>query len=854
MDSDSLVATRARRPNAGSRLKQLIELEEQGNEQQQQLQFIDDDDENVNLLFQEDGEDDEEFIDEDIDNANLIGIDESEEEEEEEDEEEDGSRKRVHEDNEDEEDEGMMINSDENLSDSEISASDSDESEGEKELQRQEKKKRRKLKQSLIPAIKKAKPSPSITITTKDKTKLKRRSALITSQSLLMSERRSSSRSAAVENKQALIEKLKESEERRAHFTPIVRKKHVELTQEQRLAEAVETERLNIEALNRFREQEVVKKERQRQLLLAKRVKLHNVIRFVSKETFISPIEEVLEARKDFEKSLKGKRKFGRKKKDVEDGGQEDPKIRIPFDINYDLPFQKEELEKQRKIQEEEEKLRQIEEERIRQEEERQKAEESLKVEQENENEVETIDGENAPRSQEESNEESANESKDSAEGEQETSINGDADSIDKQTPLEKSDDIHEDNKSDDILVDNDISKDMQIEEDEGETALTNKEQTEETLAALEKDEEPDVSENAQQENKIEGDSILENNDSSKRVEMEDIQHTAEVQSGSNMDVDQEIETKDDQQESQDQSIDSLKPDEEPPLDPIKVENDETETATSVKVEEVPNEIKEEKHVKFADEIDDSMSIEPTPISPETTPTPILKIDQQQQEEEDQKSKEIFEGPPQKVWKNTIYLLDFDEDRREFRLNNSTNLKRLLFGKQSLLPAMRRFKDGKTILHIGKTENPYARAQQQSPPEDDVLFEPVTNISESSAIFDELKRLPKLGVKQDTIQEISDTEQQESHEIVLKTQPPSGLYLPNNNRKPCMISGTEVKYFDPTTGIPYSSVQAYRLVKLIEGGKIPWISMSHDEVGEIELYAGNREGVRHAKGVPEGFE
>ena len=100
---ESLIATRARRSNAGSRLKQLLELEEQSNEiTTTRNQFVTEDDENVDLLFQEDG-DDEEFIDEDVDNANLEGIDEDSDEDD-----EDGEKlqkKRKRDENEESDDE-----------------------------------------------------------------------------------------------------------------------------------------------------------------------------------------------------------------------------------------------------------------------------------------------------------------------------------------------------------------------------------------------------------------------------------------------------------------------------------------------------------------------------------------------------------------------------------------------------------------------------------------------------------------------------------------------------------------------------------------------------------------------------
>jgi YL1 nuclear protein C-terminal domain. len=70
------------------------------------------------------------------------------------------------------------------------------------------------------------------------------------------------------------------------------------------------------------------------------------------------------------------------------------------------------------------------------------------------------------------------------------------------------------------------------------------------------------------------------------------------------------------------------------------------------------------------------------------------------------------------------------------------------------------------------------------------------------------------------------------------------------------MSGTEVKYFDPSNGIPYSSVETYKLLKSIEQGLIPWLSIGSDvdDIGSVEIYLGSRDSVRHANGVPEGFD
>lgn len=69
-----------------------------------------------------------------------------------------------------------------------------------------------------------------------------------------------------------------------------------------------------------------------------------------------------------------------------------------------------------------------------------------------------------------------------------------------------------------------------------------------------------------------------------------------------------------------------------------------------------------------------------------------------------------------------------------------------------------------------------------------------------------------------------------------------------------MVSGTEVKYFDPSTGMPYSSVEVYRTLKLIEQGQAEWLGLDATDNGPVDLYLGLKgEHARHAKGVPEGF-
>ena len=121
-------------------------------------------------------------------------------------------------------------------------------------------------------------------------------------------------------------------------------------------------------------------------------------------------------------------------------------------------------------------------------------------------------------------------------------------------------------------------------------------------------------------------------------------------------------------------------------------------------------------------------------------------------------------------------------------------------------------------------------------------------------MFDELKKLPRLGVKQDIVEVTENDEENDSAEIVIQTEAPTGLYLPNGNKKVCMVSGTEVKYFDPSTGMPYSSVEVYRTLKLIELGQAEWLGLDATDNGPVDLYLGFKgENAIHAKGVPEGF-
>lgn len=774
---DSLVATRARRANAGSRLKQLLELEEQAADIQSSVgQIITEDDENVNLLFQEDA-DDQEFME--------LELEEEEEEEEEGEGDGDGDGEEAEGEassptpgqeldqllSEDE----AKVDSDDVLSDSDMSLSDTDEEEGEKQLQEQEKIKKRKIKKSLsyIPAIKKAKTDP--VKQPREAPVKKPKSDIFSSESMLLSFRRSSSRASAVENKQAVVKRLKESEKRRAAQVPVVRVKERELTQEERMQEAIETEKANVLSLNQFREQEIVKNEYRKQLLLLKRAKLKNVIRFITKETLVTPLDDINQARIVYElnnpKSKSGRRKKGTFSFDT------DPNPRLPGKIDPELPYYKKEME-EKEMEEKEKK--------------------------EAENKKEESNGLKEGKIEEEKPEEEKPEEEQQEEEE-------------NKEPTKEDEEEKEDSNTN------------MKENDEGPLSVTNGEKT----GGVSKDEEAKM------------------DDAKKETVDIEMNEGDEVNDETTQEMDGESELK--TQETTENQEEPEKPEESEDGDKIdgnegtktehaenKLDNINTESPVKEETTQDTEAKSDLKRVKF--NLD-----QPTqePASSKGTPGPETSI-------EVEENKVLFEGPAHKVARNMIYLIDFDEDDKNLRLSDH-NVKAILFGDQATLPASRFLTETTTILKIGNVENPYATVKEER----DEMFESIDDITEDSAMFDELKRLPRLGVAEEFVEEEEEDTKEEETIINIKTEAPTGLYLPNGNKKNCLITGAEVKYFDPSNGMPYSSVETYKVLKAIEQGNIPWYNVSSDfnSWGGAEVYLGSRDGsVRHAKGVPEGFD
>lgn len=252
--ADSIIGTRQRRSNAGNRLKTLLQMQEPLEDEEQ--------------IFVE-VEDDQEF---DVNAADLDQEPENESENK-------GS------DNDDD-DEEVGEGDDDNFSDSSESEIENDqeaEDAGEQALLKQQKedqKEKRRAEKRKMFEIKSRDPAPR---------PAKARKFVAKAESLLDSERRVSKRTLAIQNKERVIERLRENERRKAEYVSPVIKKDPKLTQEQRLEEAKITELKNTASLHHFVEIEEYRKQQQRLIWANRRPKLSNFIRYSSRSMLEYP-------------------------------------------------------------------------------------------------------------------------------------------------------------------------------------------------------------------------------------------------------------------------------------------------------------------------------------------------------------------------------------------------------------------------------------------------------------------------------------------------------------------------------------------------------------------------------------
>lgn len=833
-DRDSLVATRARRANAGSRLKQLIEIEELASDARSFA--LTEDDENVELLFQED-ENDEEFNDEEEEDG------EEEEEEQASDDNATGADDGVEltskvtptPDQDESTSDTEIVNDDEMLSDSDLSVSDDDESEGERELEKQERaNKRRKKPTSFVPAIKKPKPEAA--------PKPVSRPLVKHSELLLMSERRSSSRKSALRNKEQLIDKIKKDEKRRAALTPIVRVKERKLTQEERLAQAVETERDNIESLHLFMEQEIVKKERQKWLLQLKRQKLRNVIRFVSEETFVCPLDEVEDDR--HVQDLYERPRNRRRRRFNELSGE-----RRPGDIDTELPYYKKEME-ERRIRE----IREAEERRVLEE---ARAIKRKRLEEEREARKKALEEERLARKT----------AKEERLREFENVDISDTHSVN--TSFLNMESTHPEDSLESKINENGVSTpSIKLELEGGiEGGVATKDESAEN-----EDAQAEQNDSKEPEESVEAEDMLDSNEMDVDEEQTPIVEDAASQEPT---IQEPISPELTPQPNNTATIDEVTEparSEEPVEEPLQERDSEKDEKVEI-VEHGTDEISKQSAAENTPATEGTPATEDTPasanenekkVSFELTQEP-KEVPQEEEFPEQQPEVDlneyfyrpsedgtIFEGPVQHVGRNHVMLLDFDDDSKwgltDFKI------KSILFGEDGAHTGPRRLRDTVTILKSStRLDNPYAAPKEEK---DDEMFKPVTEIKEDDIMFEVLRRIPRLGDKNVIVQDLDEDTSETTTTIRILTEAPTGLYLPNGNKKLCLISGKEVRYFDPVTGIPYENKEVYKIIKDVEMGLYSWHSIGKDvnTYGSAQVYLNRREGARHAKGVPEGFD
>ncbi len=197
----------------------------------------------------------------------------------------------------------------------------------------------------------------------------------------------------------------------------------------------------------------------------------------------------------------------------------------------------------------------------------------------------------------------------------------------------------------------------------------------------------------------------------------------------------------------------------------------------------------------------------------------------------------IYEGPSQYVAVNYVSFEKFSRKLTE------KDIKTALFGKQSTLPAERRdphFTNICTIRQDNSTDLSIKRLKE-----------------DREASLKSILKLPRFGEKYKVIEEKKEEKQKEKVEANITTPAPVGIYLPNGKKKECPISGESATYYDPGSGVPYSSVECFKILQKVTAGEYYWGQIDDGGVnsqfkGGIGCYMGEVSG-RHAKGVPEGF-
>lgn len=765
------MASRKRRSNAGNKMRKLLEQELE--DMHSRTENIEQDE--VDLLFQEDAEDEE-----------FEAGDESDTE--------------LTERSNNVEKKGEV---DEMFSESEEESEDQneDDEEGEKVLQTQEKLESKKRKKKKTPAVIRRKRVNPETDAAKEEQKSKKRAHYeqIKAENLLISNRRTSQRSSVVANKMKVYEKLSRAEKKRKVIQDRIRKhreaqKEEILTQDDRIRIALETEKFNILSLDKYKEQEVSKK--QSRIALQQRQKLkftpgEDVIRQLSCSWAVTPAME-LEDLKYWEEQVKRrekkKKKYTRRpyKKHNQNSKNEGHESKVKEEYNIAIPTVEQSPCKTDAVTDGGET----------------KEEPSNKVptrEKSPNNPESNIDikktPEFAPSADSENSLRSENVS-DAKFGESRKTTLLTANNSESKLSS------HPGNlRTQSLLVTN-----------RSEEIIAGNKHAERLLPPIELEAE-DIHQNPKTEN-------IEEKTSGKDSVISDNEYRI-VRNVSDS--------------TRDNSPAFCLPEEQ--ISPPQLSSNETK---DVENQSPTSSLVVSKQVTFAEEPQVTLINSGSSLPGDSRSTVSITNKKYEREAPDlvddigSEEETIFQGPEQLVGKNFVTLYSFPNEIYH------KDVRKDIFGVNWESGVSHRSSDVETICKL-------------TMPEEKNDFD-TTSLTPNLSF---LNNFPAFGEYDKKVVHDTDATVNKEFEIEIKTSPPTGVYLPNGLRKKCLISSKECQYFDPKNGVPYSDVETYKIIQELQNpiGKgteedpkprFQWFGFGN---GGIYLDISEKP----AKGVPDGF-
>ncbi|CCC71914.1 hypothetical protein NCAS_0I02460 [Naumovozyma castellii] len=765
-----LINTRERRQNAGNKLKKLLEQELQ--EMQSTTQQLDEDE--IDLLFQEDEEDEEFEVEENSeeDGEQLEDVEEEEQEEK-------SPHLKIRAD-EDDNDQDLMLS--ESGGEDQSNDDEADDA-GERELQRQErlKRKRKQQKQKGPVILRKRKPS----VTTKDEetpvTKRKHSYDDINAGSLLQTDRRTSKRSSVVANKLQVYEKLSKAEEKRKMIRQRMQKhkkyqsEHV-LTQEDRMRIALETEKFNIQSLDKYKEQELSKKQnrlamQQRQKMKFKQHEL--ILRDLSTTWLVTPLMEIEDARywsTQLSKREKKKRKYPKRQSKK----QENVEVNKSTTITDAAKLGGEEQNAMENKQET-------------------TALTSVPTDLQQQSEIKNISSAHTTEM---------------------------TDQIDK--PTNALDEHDEPTMTDNVsqsLKDSTTGGDIptltaSVLNDDKTTSVPEQEiltSTANTTELPKEDEPPSKTNLSIKEQAPDTDAVVNQKPDSPNPASS---NSTEPEISLKKTINAPVAVGDSNGVTVKEPI-------------IKTESLQEEVITK-QVSFVAN-----PEITIIDPNDTPLTVSASKeVTPALSETPNLSdttntIDDVEEDNEEL----IYEGPNQMVSKDFVIL---------YRCGDGTYNRDVhadLFGPDWSLASHQRSLDVETIFKSSSLNE-----------KNDLIEGENENLLIKEVDLSVLDNFPSFGEYDKKVIHHIDSNDDKNRELKLKTASPTGVYLPCGLRKKCLITNKNSQYFDPKNGIPYSDLEAYKIIQELQdpNGSFKWFGFKN---GGIFLNVKQKP----ANGVPEGF-